>query len=61
MFSFILRRLLISIPTLIGAFAFIFVLTRFVPGDPVLMIMEQNAGAGDYDVIERQLGLDVPI
>jgi ABC-type dipeptide/oligopeptide/nickel transport system permease component len=61
MFAFILRRLLISIPTLIGAFALIFVLTRFVPGDPVLMIMEQHAGAGDYDAIERQLGLDVPI
>lgn len=62
MISFVLRRLLIALPTLLGAFALIFLLTRFVPGDPVQLLIEENVTTGEsYDSIQRQLGLDKPV
>jgi peptide/nickel transport system permease protein len=56
---YIVKRLLVSIPTLLGAFALIFMITRFVPGDPVLLIMQENLTQASYEAIQRQLGLDV--
>lgn len=65
MIKYVITRLLIAIPTLLGAFTLIFLSTRLVPGDPVLLIMEENYSRGSaeetYAIVERQLGLDRPI
>lgn len=65
MISYVVKRLLIAIPTLLGAYTLIFLSTRLVPGDPVLIIMEENFSRGSsadaYAAVERQLGLDRPI
>lgn len=63
MVSFVLRRLLFAVPTLIGAYVLIFLLTRFVPGDPVMLILQENYSLSgtSYEAIQRQLGLDLPI
>ena len=41
MAAYILRRLLLMIPTLIGVVTLTFVVTQFVPGGPVEQILTQ--------------------
>lgn len=50
-----------SIPTLLGGFALIFLMTRLVPGDPVLIILEENYTRDSYEAVQQQLGLDKPV
>jgi microcin C transport system permease protein len=42
--AYILRRLLLVIPTLLGVMIVNFVLTQFVPGGPVEQIFSQMQG-----------------
>lgn len=64
MWQYILKRLLLMIPTLIGAAILIFFLLRLIPGDVCELKM---AGAGLYadqeqiDICRRNLGLEDPI
>lgn len=60
-FTFTLRRLLISLPTLLGAFALIFMIPRLSPGDPVALIMQENFTQSTYEAIREQLGLHLPV
>ena len=45
--AYILRRLLLVIPTLLGIMIINFVLVQFVPGGPVEQIIAQMEGGGD--------------
>ncbi|MBI3326381.1 MAG: ABC transporter permease, partial [Nitrospinae bacterium] len=64
MHRYVLRRLLLMIPTLLGVAVLIFLLMRIVPGDLVEM---RYAGQGAFitkDFLEKErarLGLDKPI
>lgn len=49
-----------AMPTMLGAFAVIFLMTRFVPGDPALIILEENYTQTSYDAVQQRLGLDKP-
>jgi dipeptide transport system permease protein len=57
--SFIVKRLLIAIPTLIGVSIIAFALIRLVPGDPVTLIVgERGASPEVIASIKARLGLD---
>jgi peptide/nickel transport system permease protein len=65
MLKYILRRLLISIPTLIGITILIFIAMRVLPGDPLALIVTE--GQGTYVLSDEELqqaraslGLDKP-
>jgi len=45
--AYILRRILLIIPTLIGIMIINFSLTQFVPGGPIEQIIAQMEGEGD--------------
>jgi microcin C transport system permease protein len=45
--AYLLRRLLLIIPTLLGIMVINFVLTQFVPGGPVEQVLARLDGAGD--------------
>ena len=45
--AYIVRRLLLIIPTLIGVMIINFTLTQFVPGGPVKQAIAQARGQGD--------------
>ncbi len=62
MLSFIIRQVLLTIPTFIGVTLLAFVMIRIVPGDPV-QIMSGDRGLSDAVYAERMaaLGLDRPI
>ena len=64
MTSFIFRRVLLLIPTVVGALSFLFFLFFLLPGDPATLI----AGGGDRTIdpgviarIEERYGLNDPI
>lgn len=56
--SFLLRRLLQLIPTLIFILIVVFVLVRLLPGDPTSAILGDRALDADVERINRELGLD---
>ena len=65
MWQYIVKRLLLMIPTLIGAAALVFLLMNIVPGDIALLIIGGDQG-GDIDPQElanlrENLGLDRPL
>ncbi len=64
--GFLIRRLLLVIPTLLILTILVFLSVRFIPGDAIdVMVgrMEGYLGGGDIDreAVERMLGLDVPV
>ena len=62
--AYIIRRLLLVIPTLFLASLILFFVIRLIPGDIVSLIagqMSQFGGTVDRAVIAHILGLDVPI
>ncbi len=59
--SYLLRRLLLAIPTLFGVAAIVFVLLRVVPGDPIAMLIGPGATAQDIAELRRLYGLDESI
>ncbi|HWV24618.1 MAG TPA: ABC transporter permease [Thermomicrobiales bacterium] len=61
MANYILRRLALMIPTLIGVSFLVFLLTRLTPGDPVRMIVGPDAPQERVDEVRRDLGLDRPV
>jgi dipeptide transport system permease protein len=56
---FVFRRLLISIPTLIGISIIAFLLIRVVPGDPVMLLLgERGSSPQVYEEMRKSMGLD---
>jgi len=61
MFQYTIRRLISTIPVLIGISLLLFVMLRALPGDPALVLAGQMASPEDIELIRVQLGLDQPI
>jgi peptide/nickel transport system permease protein len=60
--TYIIRRLLIMIPTLLFVSIIIFFLIHFIPGDIIDAMMAANPDAElDRKALERMLGLDAPL
>jgi ABC-type dipeptide/oligopeptide/nickel transport system permease component len=56
------RRVLETIPTLLGVTVFIFLLTRALPGDPVVIFLGSSpASPAAYEAARKALGLDQPL
>ena len=61
MIQFIIRRLLSSIPVLIGILLVTFSLARMVPGDPCTSLLGEHATQAICDRFIARYGLDKPI
>jgi ABC-type dipeptide/oligopeptide/nickel transport system permease component len=59
--GYLLKRLLLAIPTLILAMTVVFILARVVPGDPAMVILGDQASAESLAALRAKLGLDRPI
>lgn len=57
----IARRLVLTVPILIGTSVIIFLILRLVPGNPANAILGANATPSMIDQVNRDLGLDRPI
>ena len=59
--SYLLQRLLTTIPTLIGVSVLVFLTLHLTPGDPAQVILGPKATASSLADLRRDLGLDKPI
>src|SRR3954452_23670110 len=60
MVSFILRRLLLTIPVVWIVVTLVFSLIHLVPGDPVAQMLGEGAAATQVEQMRHDLGLDRP-
>lgn len=58
MFRLILKRLLLLIPVLIGVTFLVFSILSLAPGDPVLVVLGDNATEEAAEAMRSELGLD---
>lgn len=61
MVQYIIRRLLLAIPMLLGAMSIVFFAMRILPGDPCLAMMGDEATREALQDCVRNLGLDRPL
>ncbi len=61
MISFVVRRLLMAIPVLLGIVFVTFALARVLPGDPCRAALGERATAAVCDMFIKRVGLDQPI
>ncbi|MFL5506822.1 MAG: ABC transporter permease [Gemmatimonadales bacterium] len=61
MIRFLLRRLLLVLPTLFGVLVVSFLLLYVAPGDPVLAMVGERADSATITRLRRELKLDQPL
>ena len=61
MFHYILRRLMLMIPILLGVSTLVFFIIHLVPGDPVDILLGETALDVNKQVLRQALHLDKPI
>jgi peptide/nickel transport system permease protein len=59
--AFLLRRLLWTLPIMLGVLTLVFFLIHLIPGDPVELMLGEQALPTDRQQLREQLGLDRPI
>ncbi|MBE7492907.1 MAG: ABC transporter permease [Planctomycetes bacterium] len=61
MLTYIVRRILATIPMLVGITLVSFLLLHALPGDPTAVLLGQRATEQNKQELRRQLGLDQPL
>ncbi len=61
MIGYIVRRLIYLAPVLFGVVTLVFFLIHMIPGDPVDIMLGDNAVPADKEALRRNLGLDRPL
>jgi peptide/nickel transport system permease protein/oligopeptide transport system permease protein len=61
MLSYLSRRLLLAIPTLVGVLVVVFALLYVAPGDPVLAMVGERADSATIARLRAELRLDEPL
>lgn len=59
--TYALKRMLLVFPVLIGVSIAAFMMSHLVPGDPVRVMLGENATAEQTELLREQLGLNDPI
>lgn len=59
--NYLAKRLLTTLPVLIGVTTLTFLLIHFVPGDPVDIMLGEQASTLDKAALRHELGLDQPV
>jgi len=58
---FLLRRLLLTIPVLVGVATLVFSLIHLVPGDPAQAMLGESASGAEISDLRARLGLNEPL
>ncbi|MGH2792564.1 MAG: ABC transporter permease [Actinomycetota bacterium] len=61
MLNYALRRVILTIPILLGLSILVFAFVRALPGGPAIALLGERATEEDIEEINEQLGLDEPI
>jgi ABC-type dipeptide/oligopeptide/nickel transport system permease component len=61
MLRYFIRRLVLTIPVLLGVATLVFSLIHFIPGDPAQAMLGEGAAPEDVILLRERLGLDRPL
>jgi ABC-type dipeptide/oligopeptide/nickel transport system permease component len=61
MLRYLIRRLLLTIPVLLGVATLVFALIHFIPGDPAQAMLGEGATQEEVAQLRARLGLDRPL
>lgn len=61
MLKYVVKRILLLIPVVLGVALLIFVIMSFTPGDPAVIILGENATESQVAALHEKLGLDDPL
>ncbi len=61
MLRFLVRRLALTVPVLVGVATLVFSLIHLIPGDPALAMLGETAAPEDVAELRTRLGLDRPL
>ena len=61
MLSYIIKRLLWAIPTLLGVSILVFSMVHLAPGDPALVMLGEHASKESVEALREQMGLNKPL
>lgn len=61
MLRFLVRRLALTIPVLVGVATLVFALIHLIPGDPAQAMLGETAAEEDVQALRERLGLDRPL
>jgi len=59
--SYIIKRLLWAIPTLLGVSILVFSMVHLAPGDPALVMLGEHASKESVEALREQMGLNKPL
>ena len=59
--KYVLRRLLLSVPVIVGVSIVAFLVMHLTPGDPAQLLAGPDAGIEDVQLIRERFGLDKPL
>jgi peptide/nickel transport system permease protein len=61
MLGFIVKRLLLLVPILLGVTLVVFAAIHLIPGDPALLMLGEKATPAALEALRHELGLDKPL
>ena len=61
MFKYTLRRILLTVPTLLIIFTLVFVVVRVIPGDPATAALGDYASKQAVEALREKMGLNEPL
>ncbi len=61
MIRYLIRRLVLTIPVLLGVATLVFALIHFIPGDPAAAMLGEGATQEEVNQLRERLGLDRPL
>src|SRR5919198_1675719 len=61
MWGYVARRLVLTIPTLLGASIIVFAMVHLAPGDPIAAILPVDASKQQIEDIKKAYGFDKPL
>jgi peptide/nickel transport system permease protein len=59
--TYVGRRLLLAIPTLLGASIIVFAMVHLAPGDPIAAVMPAESSKAEIEATKRAYGFDKPL
>ena len=59
--ALLLHRLVWFVPTLLGLLIVVFVISRVIPADPVMLVAGETATPAQVEALRKQLGYDRPL
>jgi peptide/nickel transport system permease protein len=59
--AYLVRRLVLTVPVLLGVATLVFLLIHLVPGDPAEAMLGETAARADLEELRTRMGLDAPL